>query len=59
VVVEGRGHLLACKGVDDASVGEVGEAGGCEAPVGEVDVVFEGVEGCIGAGWVLGGVCCR
>jgi hypothetical protein len=43
VVVEGRGHLLACEGVDDAGAGEAGEAGGCGAPVGEIDVVFKGV----------------
>ena len=43
MVVEERGYLLACEGVDHAGVGEVGEAGSCEAPVGEIDVVFEGV----------------
>lgn len=58
---KGEAHLLTCRGVDDADVGEVGEAGGCEAPVEEVDVVFEGVgevgggirvvEGCVGAGF--------
>lgn len=41
--MEGEGRLLACESVDDADVGEVREAGGCEAHVGEADVVSERV----------------